>query len=136
MLEWLRNLIRRRANGCCEYCISPEDFSPDTFSIEHIVPIVSGGTDDPDNLAFSCQGCNNQKYTHQTGLDPIYGHEAPLFHPRKNVWNDHFHWSDDYLLIIGSTPTGRATVETLELNRTGVLNLRRALLAVGEHPAR
>ncbi len=48
--------------------------------------------------------------------------------------NRHFAWSADFSLIIGLTPTGRATVEALQLNREGVVNLRRALYALGEHP--
>jgi len=32
------------------------------------------------------------------------------------------------------TPTGRATGEVLRLNRPGVVNMRRALFAVGLHP--
>ena len=36
--------------------------------------------------------------------------------------------------MIGLTPTGRATVETLRLNREGVVNLRRILFLVGLHP--
>jgi hypothetical protein len=47
---------------------------------------------------------------------------------------DHFAWSDDFTLVIGLTPTGRATVEKLQLNRSGLVNLRRVLRAVGEHP--
>lgn len=43
-------------------------------------------------------------------------------------------WSDDFTLIIGLTPTGRATIETLFLNREGVVNLRQLLYAIGKHP--
>jgi len=43
-------------------------------------------------------------------------------------------WNEDFTLIIGLTPTGRATVETLQLNREGLVNLRRLLYAMGEHP--
>jgi len=38
------------------------------------------------------------------------------------------------MLMVGTTPTGRATIEALQLNRGGVVNLRRLLYAVGEHP--
>jgi hypothetical protein len=38
------------------------------------------------------------------------------------------------MLIIGRTATGRATIEALHLNRPELLNLRRALRAVGAHP--
>lgn len=43
-------------------------------------------------------------------------------------------WSSEFTRILGVTPTGRATVEALLLNREGVVNLRRALYALGEHP--
>gem|GEM_PF-4995517 len=39
-----------------------------------------------------------------------------------------------YSLIIGITPIGRATVEELQLNRNGVVNLRKVLYQMGEHP--
>jgi hypothetical protein len=59
---------------------------------------------------------------------------VPLFHPRNQPWSDHFSWNDDFTIIIGITPTGRATVETLSLNREGLVNLRRILYQAGEHP--
>ena len=38
------------------------------------------------------------------------------------------------MLIAGRTMAGRATVEALRLNRPALVNLRRALLAIGKHP--
>lgn len=67
-------------------------------------------------------------------IDPVSGDTVPLYHPRKQRWNNHFAWNDDFTLIIGLTPTGRSTVEALQLNREGVVNLRRVLYAIGEHP--
>jgi hypothetical protein len=43
-------------------------------------------------------------------------------------------WNEDASLVIGRTPTGRATIEALRLNRPELVNLRRVLFAVGEHP--
>ncbi len=37
-------------------------------------------------------------------------------------------------MILARTATGRATMATLHLNRAELLNLRRALIAIGEHP--
>jgi hypothetical protein len=45
-----------------------------------------------------------------------------------------FTWSEDYTLILGLTPTGRATVELLQLNRLGNQNLRQVLYVIGYHP--
>lgn len=62
------------------------------------------------------------------------GGTAPLYHPRRHVWSDHFEWSEDFRHLLGRTPTGRATIETLYLNREGVVNLRRALRLLKRHP--
>lgn len=126
--------VVQRANRCCEYCQSQEDFSPDSFSVEHITPRSDGGTFNLSNLALACQGCNNRKYTSTTWADPLTGEIVPLYHPRQHHWSDDFAWNHDYTLLLGLTPTGRATIEKLQLNRQGVVNLRRALRVIGEHP--
>ncbi len=130
-----RDFVRERAGGCCEYCKFPVDFSHDAFHIEHIFPLSLGGQWTLDNLAFACDRCNSKKWAHTHGIDPATGTSTPLFHPRFDSWEEHFGWSEDFTQIIGQTPTGRATVELLELNRTGLVNVRRALRAFGVHPA-
>jgi len=46
----------------------------------------------------------------------------------------HFAWSEDATRIIGLTPTGRATVEALQINRPQMVHLRRLWLRMGKHP--
>jgi hypothetical protein len=123
-----------RARGCCEYCRSQARFATQSFVVEHIVPRSQQGGHALDNLALACQGCNNHKYTKTEALDPVTGKTVSLFHPRQQRWRDHFTWNAEYTHIIGMTPVGRATVEALQLNREGLINLRRALYAVGAHP--
>ncbi len=130
----LKRAVMERANGLCEYCKSPADYSPQPFSIEHIYPISTGGQSDLDNLAYACQGCNNHKYSKTQGVDPIGGIEVPLFHPRRDNWSAHFAWVEGGLKIIGLTRTGRATVHELQLNRQNLVNLRTLLLLVDRHP--
>ena len=130
----LRRIVIQRAQGCCEYCLSQERFSTQAFSIEHIIPVEKGGASTSDNLAFSCQGCNNYKYTKIEGYDQVTHQIVPLFHPRQQQWDEHFVWNEDYTLIIGLTPIGRATVDTLHLNRVGVMNLRQVLSIAKKHP--
>lgn len=130
-----RRAVRARAGETCEYCRSQERFSPQAFSVEHIIPIASGGFDSLGNLALACQGCNNHKYTRISALDPATGELAPLFHPRRDRWRDHFIWNHDFTLLVGLTPSGRATVDALRLNRSGLVNLRRILVLARQHPA-
>jgi hypothetical protein len=130
----LREQVSVRASGCCEYCRSQARYATQAFSVEHILPRVQGGATSLDNLALACQGCNNHKYDKIAALDPVSGQLVPLYHPRRDRWDVHFAWSDDFTLMIGLTPTGRATVDALHLNRDGVVNLRRLLYEIGQHP--
>jgi hypothetical protein len=129
-----RRRARERARDCCEYCQSQERFAMQAFSGEHILPRSQGGETELDNLAWACQGCNNHKYNKSSARDPITGQMVPLFNPRRQRWADHFAWNEDATLIFGLSPEGRATVEALQLNRRGLVNLRRILFSVQEHP--
>jgi hypothetical protein len=129
-----RRLVVDRSKGCCEYCYSQVNFATQSFSVEHILPRHKGGKNSLENLAWACQGCNGHKHVKVQGTDPITTQVVPLFHPRQQLWQDHFTWNADYTMVIGLTPVGRATVRELHLNREGVMNLRRALFALGEHP--
>jgi hypothetical protein len=129
-----KRAVAERADGRCEYCLTPVAFSSDPFAVEHIHPLVEGGPTHLSNLAYSCQGCNNFKYTHTTAIDPTTGERVALYHPRKDRWRDHFAWSSDLMQMVGRIPTGRATVAQLQINRSGVINLRRILQLAGEHP--
>lgn len=130
----LRRLVRSRAADCCEYCRSQVKYSPQSFSVEHIAPRQAGGPTVAENLALSCQGCNSHKATRTTASDPVTDTLVPLFNPREQRWLDHFAWSEDYTRVVGLTPSGRATVEALKLNRVGLVNMRRVLHAEGDHP--
>ncbi len=65
---------------------------------------------------------------------PLTGLSIRLYHPRTDRWSDHFAWSRDLVRIEGLTEIGRATVEVLQLNRDGLVNIRGALVLVGAHP--
>lgn len=132
----VKQAVIQRANGLCEYCKSPADYSPQPFSIEHILPLSAGGGSELDNLAYACQGCNNHKYTKTTGFDSLSNSDVALFHPRQDVWGTHFGWSHGGLEVIGLTATGRATVQELQLNRKNLVNLRALLLLADLHPPR
>ncbi len=129
-----RLFVAERAYSCCEYCISQEKYSPDYFSVEHIIPQIKDGTDEVLNLAYSCLACNSHKYISTKALDPVSGIIYPLYNPRTDTWASHFRWSVDYTQILGITPTGRATIEKLRLNRPNVINLRVVLSTIGKHP--
>jgi HNH endonuclease len=134
MRESLKKEVRERAKYCCEYCLTQAQYSGESFSIEHIIPIIKGGLSLLFNLAFSCQRCNNHKYIATTAVDPASGSLVALYNPRIDIWADHFEWREYFTEIIGISPSGRATVHRLQLNREGLVNLRRVLFDAGLHP--
>ncbi|HFQ94734.1 MAG TPA: HNH endonuclease [Anaerolineae bacterium] len=129
-----RKRVAERADMRCEYCRIPAHFAMQTFSVEHIIPRVKGGETVLGNLAFACPGCNSFKHTKTEWRDAVSNKIVPLYHPRRQKWADHFAWSEDHLQIIGLTAVGRVTAAALKLNRSGLVNLRRALYAISEHP--
>lgn len=55
----VRFAILQRDNFTCRYCGAK---APDVrLEIDHIIPVASGGTDDPENLTTACIDCNNGK---------------------------------------------------------------------------
>jgi 5-methylcytosine-specific restriction endonuclease McrA len=119
----LRDLVRMRAGGRCEYCRIHQDDDPFLkFHIEHIVARQHGGPTAEANLALSCHHCNLHKGPNLSGIDPSTGQVVPLFNPRQDPWNQHFAWRG--VALIGLTPTGRATIRVLAMNARERLDLR------------
>jgi hypothetical protein len=129
----LRRLVVERAGGRCEYCRTAQAIVVE-MEVDHIVPESAGGATDPDNLCLTCVACNGFKLAHQTGSDPETGEDTPLFHPRSQRWDEHFGWSEGGTRILGLTPTGRATVARLRMNRERVVEARRLWIEAGWHP--
>ncbi len=121
----LRNIVRRRANERCEYCRLPEMLSGSIFHIDHIFPEKHGGRDVKGNLALSCPWCNFSKSCNLSGIDSITNKIEPLFHPREMNWFDHFAFRG--FRLTGLTPTGRATIQVLQMNSEDHLDIRQAL---------
>lgn len=130
----LRQQVYERAKGCCEYCRSQALYTTEAFDVEHIVPVNRSGLTVLANLALACSGCNGHKYDKIEALDPLTQEVVPLFHPRQDIWNEHFEWSTDYTQIFGLTPTGRATVALLQMNSVNLTNWRRVMRQARQHP--
>jgi Restriction endonuclease len=125
----LRELVRERAGGRYEYCHLPEEFSELLFHVEHIIPRQHRHDDTAENLALACPACNLVKGPNLTGIDPLTNQVTPLFHPRREKWNEHFGY--DGTRIVGKTAIGRTTVSLLRMNDAHRLRVRALLLASG-----
>ena len=127
MDQSLREVVRRRAGNACEYCRIAQEATPlIAFHVEHIVSRQHGGSDDPAGLALACDRCNAYKGPNITSIDPETDTVVALFHPRTDLWNDHFVIGGGQ--VVGLTPTGRATVRLLNMNAPRRVELRREWL--------
>ncbi len=66
--------------------------------------------------------------------DEITRLAAPLFHPRRNPWPDHFSFNNYTGIIEGLTATGRATIIRLRLNSAFQTRARRHWVRLGLYP--
>jgi len=128
----IREAVAARAGHRCEYCCLPDRLQAGGFELDHIRPAVRGGLPVWDNLAYACPHCNDRKWAHVEAVDPATNEAAPLFHPRTDRWEAHFEWSQVRPFeIVGTTPTGRATIARLQLNHPELLEIRRELARLG-----
>ncbi|WP_437737525.1 HNH endonuclease [Sorangium sp. So ce1335] len=125
----LQRRVRERAADRCEYCWLSQAGQEATFHVDHIHPRQEGGLTTLENLALACVSCSRRKGAPPHAEDP----PASLFHPRWARWEDHFDVTSE-LLIAGKTPTGRATVELLRMNRPLVIAIRREEALRGRFP--
>ena len=124
-----REFVRQRAGGRCEYCLLPEECDEWPFHLEHILAKQHGGTEEFDNLCWSCSRCNLHKGTNIASIDAESGDVVALYNPRKHQWNAHFEISD--ARIVGLTKVGRTTARLLHMNDVHRVDLRRDLIVRG-----
>jgi hypothetical protein len=125
----LARFVRARAKDCCEYCRLPQSVFPLRFQIDHIRAGQHEGETTEDNLALACPYCNRHKGPNAAGFDPESGALVRLFHPRTDLWNEHFQFVSAH--IVGRTSIGRATVQVLAMNAAGTYQFRLTLLQSG-----
>ena len=130
----LRQRVAEQARYRCGYCLTSEAIVGTPMEIDHIIPESLGGPTEEENLWLACSLCNDHKSNRVAALDPLTSEIVRLFDPRRQVWQEHFTWTAEGDRIVGITPTGRATVAALHLNRPSLVRARQAWVSVGWHP--
>jgi HNH endonuclease len=130
----LRQRVAAQARHRCGYCLTSEAIVGTPMEIDHIIPQSLGGPTEEENLWLACSLCNDHKSDRIAALDPLTGTIVRLFDPRHQIWREHFAWTTEGERLIGLTPTGRATIAILHLNRPSLVKARQAWVSVGWHP--
>jgi hypothetical protein len=128
----LRRLVVRRAGERCEYCLLHQDDRPEAHQVDHVIALKHRGQSVSENLALACALCNKAKGSDIASIDPMTNEVVTLFNPRTQAWLEQFQLIGAE--IVGLTPTGRATVEMMQLNDGQRLLDRKALIEAGLYP--
>jgi HNH endonuclease len=132
MNEALKRLVWDRAENTCEYCRLPQSLDVLPFQIYHVVAEQHRRRTVSENLALSCLNDNLHKGPNIAGLDPDTGSLTRLYHPRQDIWEEHFAWVGP--VLTGLTAIGRTTIDVLVINSLERLELRRLLIRAGLFP--
>lgn len=76
--RWLTFLCEKQNNRCC-WCgvqMQRTEHTNTRASIEHVIALAIGGTNDISNLAAACEGCNNKR-----------GHRSLPPQWRETIWS-------------------------------------------------
>lgn len=130
----LRRQVRERAKVHCEYCLLHEQYTLKIHEVDHVPAEKHGGTTTLDNLCLSCFDCNRHKGSDLSSVDPVTDEVVPLFHPRRDLWSEHFCVLDNGV-IDGVTAKGRVTVRLLDFNHTERVTVRVALMRLQRYPS-
>ena len=130
----LRREVRERANGCCEYCLLPEERAFFPHEPDHIIAAKHGGQSTAQNLALACFDCNRFKGSDIASIDPVSGELTPLFSPRTQEWREHFIVVDGNIKPL--TASGRVTELVLKLNLPSRIEVRDILTRIGRYPGK
>jgi hypothetical protein len=92
--------------------------------VDHVVPQAAGGATALENLALACVSCSLRKGPRTAVVDPENGDTTRLFHPRLNLWTEHFSAASSGE-ILGLSAIGRGTIILLSMNRVLAVAIRR-----------
>lgn len=138
MSTYLSSELRRRLSEVdkrrCAYCHTSQVNTGQPLTVDHILPQAQGGATIFENLCFACRRCNEFKGSRITAQDPLTGETVALYHPRRNIWREHFDWSSSGAELVGLTTIGRATIVALNMNNPLIVAVRRRWVSVGWHP--
>ena len=128
----LRQQVRARAGGQCEYCLLAEEHAYLPHEPDHIIAEKHGGETTALNLVLACFDCNRFKGSDIASIDPISSELVPLFNPRTHAWREHFHIEGGRILPL--TPIGRVIERVLRLNLVERVEIRETLAQTERYP--
>jgi len=132
IIKELKQLVTKRADCLCEYClISEEDSGGCQF--DHIISLKHGGETIAENLAYFCLYCNLNKGTDLGSIIWRTGELVRFFNPRRDKWSENFRLEDATIQPL--TDIGEVTERIFQFNYSDRLLERQLLINVNRYPS-
>jgi hypothetical protein len=128
----LRTFVANRSERLCEYCLIHEDNMILGCSVDHIISLKHGGSNDQNNLANACMFCNRYKGSDIGSIVWETQEFVRFYNPRIDYWADNFRLNEATIVPISSI--GEVTVRILGLNDRDRLLERKLLTDRGLYP--
>ena len=128
----LRQFVKTRANGLCEYCLIHERDTYFGCQVVHVISVKHGGANGENNLAYACTYCNRNKGSDIGSIQLQTKLFIRFFNPRIDLWTDHFRL--DGVRIVSLTNIGEVTARILDFNHVDRLIEREELMRIGHYP--
>lgn len=133
----LRQQVIDRAKNCCEYCRISQNDIFFSFEVDHIIAEKHGGSTTASNLCLSCPDCNAFKGSDIASVDWSKDESiVPLFHPRRDTWDEHFRLDTLTGKLLPLTAAGRVTAHLLQLNQSERIVDRKLLIEANRYPCK
>jgi hypothetical protein len=120
--------VRLRFQQQCGYCGVSEVDAGGELTVDHYRPESAGGSDDDDNLIYTCSRCNLYKGDFWPTDDDLANGRRVL-HPIRDPLAEHVRLDEQSGTFAPLTETGRFHIFLLRLNRPALVayRLRRQL---------
>ena len=129
----LRQLVKTRAKGLCEYCLIHEEDTYFGCQVDHIISEKHGGETEQNNLAYACSYCNRNKGSDIGSIILQTENFSRFFNPRIDLWTSHFRLEG--VRIVSLTTIGEVTTRILDFNHVDRLIERQELVFLGLYPS-
>ena len=110
-----KTIIWKKSNGICAHCGRKASFQQQT--IDHVIPQILGGGNDPRNLMPLCKHCNASRASGEIIPDTYYRYAAPW--ALDELWLYIREWKAAHTTAAGSMTVDRYGIIEREVPRSG-----------------
>ena len=110
-----KTIIWKKSKGACSHCGKKVSFQQQT--IDHVIPQILGGGNDPRNLMPLCRSCNKSRASGEIIPETYYRYAAPW--ALDELWSYIREWKAAHTTAAGTLTVDRYGIIEREVPRSG-----------------